>query len=124
MKKMIVRKANGNFENFDSIDIQLMDNFSKRLKGLMFTKQLAVNEGALFINKSENKIDSAIHMLFMNFDIAVFWINNSNIIVDKTIAKKWYLLYYPKAKASKILETHVNNYEQLQIGEQIIIESN
>ena len=124
MKKMIVRKANGNFENFDSIDIQLMDNFTKRLKGLMFTKQLSVNEGALFINKSENKIDSAIHMLFMNFDIAVFWINNSNIIVDKTIAKKWYLLYYPKAKASKILETHVNNYEQLQIGEQIIIESN
>jgi len=124
MKKMIVRKANGKFENFDCIEIQLMDNFTKRLKGLMFTKQLAVNEGALFINKSENKIDSAIHMLFMNFDIAVFWINNSNIIVDKAIAKKWYLLYYPRAKASKIFETHVNNFEQLQIGEQIIIESN
>jgi uncharacterized membrane protein (UPF0127 family) len=124
MKKMIVRKSNGNFKNFDCIDIQLMDNFTKRLKGLMFTKQLAINEGALFVNKSENKIDSAIHMLFMNFDIAVFWINNSNFIVDKAIAKKWYPFYYPRAKASKILETHVNNYEQLQIGDQIIIESN
>lgn len=124
MGMMIVRKANSKFQNFDSIKVETMDNFTKRLKGLMFTKQLAVNEGALFINNSENIIDSAIHMFFMNFDIAVFWINNSNIIVDKAIARKWKLLYYPKAKASKILETHVDNYEHFQIGDQITIESN
>lgn len=123
MKNLIVRKAIGTFEEFDYLNVWCMDNFINRLKGLMFTKQIQIDEGALFINKTENKIDSAIHMLFMRYNIAVFWINNSNIIVDKSIAKKWNLIYCPKVKASKILETHVENYDNLQIGEKIIIES-
>lgn len=123
MSNLIIRKSVGKFKGFEYLRVWRMDNFFKRLKGLMFTKQLSTDQGALFINSQENIIDSAIHMLFMNYDIAVFWLNNSNMIVDKIIAKKWNLLYYPKDKASKILETHVENYDELQIGDKLIIES-
>lgn len=124
MHKVKISKTSGSFRKIDYLEVFYMDNFISRLKGLMFTKQITKNQGALFINKNENIIDSSIHMLFMNFDIAVFWMDNSNVIVDKKIAKKWNLLYYPKSKASKILETHIENFDEFQIGDQIIIESN
>lgn len=123
MQNVKIRKTNGTFGKFDFLDVVLMDSFFKRLKGLMFTKQLRNFHGALFINKNENILDSAIHMLFMNYNIAVFWMDNSNRIVDKKIAKKWNLLYYPNSKASKILETHEEIFDEIQLGEQLIIES-
>lgn len=122
MQTIIIRKTEGTFGNYEKMKIIYMDSFIKRLKGLMFTNQIIENEGALFVNRSENRLDSAIHMFFMNYDIAVFWMNNRNVIVDKLIARKWRPIYYPKAKASKILETHVNNFEKIQIGEQLVIE--
>ncbi len=121
--KYKIYKAVGSFRNMEYLEVTCMENFFSRLKGLMFTKQISNNQGALFINKNENVLDSSIHMLFMNFDIAVIWLDNSNVIVDKKIAKKWKLLYYPKSKASKILETHIENFDEFQIGDQIIVES-
>ena len=124
MQNVKIRKPDGTIGQFDFLNVMLMDNFFNRFKGLMFSKQINRNQGALFINKNENILDSAIHMLFMNFNIAVFWMDNSNSIVDKKIAKKWNLLYYPSSKASKILETHIDNFDEIQIGEHLIIESN
>ena len=62
-------------------------------------------------------------MLFMNFDISVFWLNSSNVIVDKKIAKKWSLVNSPSVKAQKILEAHVGKFDKLNIGDQLIIEN-
>ncbi len=123
MKKVIIRKLSGDFGAFNKLEVWYFDSFIKRLKGLMFKENILINQAGLFINKNENIIDSTIHMLFMNFDIAVFWINRFDIIVDKKIAKKWGLIYYPEVKAQKILETHTDIYDKLQIGDQIIIEN-
>ena len=89
----------------------------------MFKEKISNNQAGLFINKNENIIDSTIHMLFMKFDIAVFWIDQLDTIVDKRIAKKWGLIYYPEVKSQKILETHTDIYDKLQIGDKIIIEN-
>jgi len=123
MKKVFIRKQFGNFDSFDRIEAWYLNSFLERLMGLMFKKRIEIHQAGLFINKNENIIDSTIHMLFMNFDIAVFWINNSNVIVDKKIARKWGLLYSPTEKAQKILETHISLYEKINIGEKIIIEN-
>ncbi|MBW6472413.1 MAG: DUF192 domain-containing protein [Anaerolineaceae bacterium] len=123
MKTVIIRKLSGNFGSIDNLEAWYFENFFSRLKGLMFKKDIAVNQAGLFINKNENLVDSAIHMLFMNFDIAVFWLDQTNTVVDKKIAKKWGLIYYPDVKSQKILETHTEIFEKLQIGEKIIIES-
>lgn len=123
MKKVFIRKQIGDFGSFNQLEAWYFDNFRNRFSGLMFKKNIEINQAGLFINKKENIIDSAIHMLFMNFDIAVFWIDKSNIIVDKKIAKKWGLIYYPKRKSLKILEANIYLYDKLNIGEKIIIEN-
>ncbi len=123
MKKAIIRKLSGDFGSFDHLEAWYFESFLNRLQGLMFKKNILSHQAGLFINKNENRLDSAIHMLFMNFDIAVFWIDRLNTIVDKRIAKKWGLVYYPEVKALKILETHTDLYDKLQIGETIIIEN-
>lgn len=123
MKNVIIRKLSGNFGSFDKLEAWYFENFFSRLKGLMFKNNISLNQAGLFINKNENIVDSAIHMLFMNFDIAVFWLDKTNTIVDKRIAKKWGLIYYPDVKSHKILETHPEIFETLQIGEEITIEN-
>lgn len=123
MKKVIIRKLSEDFSSFDRLEAWYFNNFFSRLKGLMFKKDISINQAALFVNKSENIIDSAIHMFFMNFDIAVFWLDKNNLIIDKKIAKKWGLIYYPKFKSHKILETHTDFIEKLQIGETLTIEN-
>lgn len=123
MKNVIIRKLSGNFGSIDKLEAWYFENFFSRLKGLMFKNKISLNQAGLFINKNENIVDSAIHMLFMNFDIAVFWLDKTNTIVDKRIAKKWGLIYYPDVKSHKILETHPEIFETLQIGEEITIEN-
>lgn len=123
MKTVIIRKFSGNLGSIDNLEAWYFENFISRLKGLMFKKNIAVNQAGLFINKNENIVDSAIHMLFMNFDIAVFWLDKTNTIVDKRIAKKWGLIYYPDVKSQKILETHTEIFDKLSIGEELIIEN-
>jgi uncharacterized membrane protein (UPF0127 family) len=122
MQKVVIKKSSGNFGVYKELDVWILENFFERLKGLMFKKELFQNQAALFINKNENKIESTIHMLFMNFDISVFWLDTFNKIVDKKIAKKWGLIYYPKLKSQKILEAHTEIFDKLQIGDQLIIE--
>jgi uncharacterized membrane protein (UPF0127 family) len=123
MKTVIIRKLSGNFGSIDNLEAWYFENFFSRLKGLMFKNDISANQAGLFINKNENIVDSSIHMLFMNFDIAVFWLDKTNTIVDKRIAKKWGLIYCPEVNSQKILETHTDIFDKLQIGEEIIIEN-
>jgi len=102
--------------------LKIQDTFFKRFFGLMFISQLSQNEGVIFVNNNTNIIDSTIHMFFMNFDIAVFWLDQEYQIVDKTLARKWHPLYSPKKPAKMIIETHYNNFAKFDIGDHLRIE--
>ena len=65
--------------------LKIQDTFIKRLLGLMFKSKAVQNEGAIFINNKTNIIDSTIHMLFMNFDIAVFWLDQEFKLLIKLL---------------------------------------
>jgi len=71
----------------------------------MFAPSINPNEGLLFRENGESRIDSSIHMLFMNFDIAVIWMDRDFQVVDAKLAKRWRLAYVPAA-AQFTLETH------------------
>jgi len=66
-------------------------------------------------------MNASIHMLFMRFDIAAIWINSAKKVVDVQIAKRWHLAYLPARPARYILETHVSQADNFQIGDQITI---
>lgn len=101
------------------ISASYCESFWSRFRGLMLHAPLGENEGALLVESSDSRMDSAIHMFFMNFDIAAVWINAQNEVVDVKLARKWRPAYVPLKPARYILETHVNQFQQFQIGDRI-----
>lgn len=101
------------------IDASYCVSFWSRFRGLMLHAPLQENEGALLVESSDSRMDSAIHMLFMNFDITAVWINAKNVVVDVKLARKWRPAYIPQKPARYILETHAHQINQFNIGDRI-----
>lgn len=78
-------------------------------------------QGLFFIEKDASRISTAIHTLFMNFDITTIWLDPSLKVIDLTIAKKWRLGYFPKVPAKYIIETHTSHIFEYKNGDQIEI---
>jgi uncharacterized membrane protein (UPF0127 family) len=92
-------------------------SFFDRFKGLMLHPGLGNFEGILLVEDSESKINSAIHMFFMRFDIAVIWINSQFQVVDVQLARKWHPFYIPSASSKFALETHPDRVVDFRIGD-------
>ena len=99
--------------------IQWCGSFFARLRGLMFRQDLGRDEGLLLANASDSRLDASIHMLFVPFDLAVFWINSDMHVVDKLIARSWRPAYFPKDAARYTLEIHPDRFEDFSIGDQV-----
>ena len=95
------------------------DSFLCRLRGLMFRPRLARDEGLLLVEGRDSRLDTSIHMLLVNFDLAVFWINSAMTVVDKVIAKSWRPVYFPKAEAKYTLELHTGRWNDYEIGDKV-----
>jgi uncharacterized membrane protein (UPF0127 family) len=113
----IVRIQNLSHPYPNPISATLCDSFWSRFRGLMLAAPLKLDEGALLVESADNRLDSAIHMLFMNFDIAAIWINSQFHVVDARLARKWRPFYVPQAGARYILETHIQHLDQFQVGD-------
>jgi uncharacterized membrane protein (UPF0127 family) len=95
------------------------DSFLCRLRGLMFRARLGLNEGLLLVEKRDSRLDTSIHMFFVPFDLAVFWINSEMTVVDKIIAKSWHPAYLSKAGAKYTLEIHPDRLGDFEIGDKV-----
>jgi uncharacterized membrane protein (UPF0127 family) len=95
------------------------DSFFCQLRGLMFRRSLAPNEGLLLVQKRENRSESAIHMLFMFIDLTVVWLNASKQVVDVKFARRWRLFYAPQTPAKYVLELPCEYHGVFQIGDQL-----
>jgi uncharacterized membrane protein (UPF0127 family) len=99
------------------IKVGFCSSFLSRFKGLMFYPGLRDYEGILLVEDSESRMNSAIHMFFMRFDIAVIWINSKFQVVDVQIARKWHPFYIPAAASKYTLETHPDRVSDFRIGD-------
>ena len=90
-----------------------------RLRGYMFRKHIDPNDGLLFIYPRESRVDTSIHMLFVFTDLAVFWLDSQDTVVDKVLAKSWRPAYAPARAARYILEAHPNHIDDFQVGEKV-----
>ncbi len=108
-----------NLSNPDSVPLELgiCKTFLSRLRGLMFTATIHSNGGLFFINPSEDRLNSAIHMFFMNIDLAIIWVDSAGMVVDKIYAKKWKTLAAPQKGARFILETHSDRLGEYNCGD-------
>ena len=85
----------------------------------MFRSQLALHEGLLLVIDRDGRLDSSIHMLFVPFDLAVFWINSQMEVVDKVMARSWRPAYFPARAARYILEIHSSRLNDYEIGHKV-----
>lgn len=99
--------------------IRYCDTFLTQLRGFTFRSRLPRDEGLILAGKRDSRLDSSIHMLFVSFDLAVFWINSDMQVVDKVMAKSWRPAYFSKRPARYALEVHPARWEEYEIGDTV-----
>ncbi len=95
------------------------DTFWKRGRGLMFRRALGEDEAYLFVEGRESVAQTAIHMFFVFFSIAVVWLDRDQVVVDKTLARPFRPYYAPQAPAQFFVEGHPSLLEQVSIGHRL-----
>lgn len=115
MKAVII----SNLSNRDATPLHLgvCESFVSRFKGLMYSKKLALDGGLFFVNSTEDRINAAIHMFFMNFDLLIIWVDATGQIVDKIIATRWKTIAAPAKEAKYIIETHIDRFDEYNTGD-------
>jgi len=103
------------------IQVTYCDSFLSKLRGLMFSRQIPVDVGIILVEYKESKINTSIHMMFMNFDLSVLWLNKDLVVVDKVLAKRWVPIYLPKTRAQYVVELHSNQIANFSIGNQLLL---
>jgi uncharacterized membrane protein (UPF0127 family) len=99
--------------------IKFCDTFLMQLRGFTFRSRLTREEGLLLVGTRDSRLDSSIHMLFVAFDLAVFWINSEMKVVDKVLAKTWRPAYFSKHAARYVLEIHPDRWGDYEIGDRV-----
>jgi uncharacterized membrane protein (UPF0127 family) len=118
---IIVRNLNRDIVNPARVDY--CDSFLCRLRGLMFRARLEPSEGLLLVEKRDSRLDTSIHMFFVSFNLAVFWINTDMTVVDKVLAQSWKPAYFSKAEARYTLEVHPDRWGDYEIGDKVKFEN-
>ena len=101
--------------------VEYCDTFLTQLRGLTFRPRLARDEGLILVGRRDSRLDSSIHMLFVNFDLAIIWINSEMKVVDKALARSWRPAYFPKQPAKYVLEIHPDRLDDFVIGDTVQI---
>jgi len=110
----LVNKATGDVV---ASRIRWCESFGCKLRGLMFRRTLEPEEGLLMAAASASRTATSIHMMFMAFPIAVFWLDDSYCVVDKVLAQPWHLAYAPSIPARYTVEAHPDLFERIQPGD-------
>ncbi len=94
-------------------------SFACRLRGLAWRASLPPNWGLLLVGRRDSRLDAAIHMLGMQIDLAVVWINQEKLVVDVRRAFRWRSFIIPSAPARYVLELEPRHRSDFRIGEQV-----
>jgi uncharacterized membrane protein (UPF0127 family) len=95
------------------------DSFGSKLRGFMLQRALAPDEGLVLVQPAESRVNSAIHMLFVFFDLGVLWVDDAGQVVDQVLARRWRLHYAPRSPARYVVEAHPDILSRVQVGDRI-----
>lgn len=118
MKIVKIRKSSS---PFTVVNVKYCDTFLSKLIGLMFSRKLKHDYGLVLVENNETRINTSIHMMFMNYDITVLWLDKQMVIIDKVLAKKWFPIYIPKKPAQYVIELHHSKFSEYSIGDKLIL---
>ena len=95
------------------------DTFATKLRGFTFRRELAAGEGLVLVEDKESRLNTSIHMLFVNFALGVIWVNEEGAVVDTVLARPWHLSYLPREAACYVVEAHPDVLKHVKSGEHI-----
>lgn len=85
----------------------------------MFRGSLAEDQVYLFVEGREGVAQTAIHMFFVFFPIAVVWLDRDKRVVDKTLAQPFRPYYAPRKPAQYYIEGHPALLDRVRVGDQL-----
>jgi uncharacterized membrane protein (UPF0127 family) len=100
-------------------------SFMQKLRGFTFTRRRpawppqTAADALVLVEKSDGRVNTSIHMLFVGFDLGVVWVNNAGEVVDTVLAKSWRLSYAPQAPARYVIEACPAILEHVHVGDRL-----
>ena len=79
--------------------------------------------GLLLVEERDSRINAAIHMLGVFFDLGIVWINADHKVVDRRKAHAWISVLMPSQPARFVLEIAPERLEEFQIGDEVSFEN-
>ncbi len=108
---MIINKTTGEWIIEYSI---LCDNILKKAKGAILKRKL--NNAYIFPLKKPCIMNAGIHMYFVFTSLAVIWLNEEKVVIDKVLARP-FNAYVPENPAKWVIELPPEKYEKINIGD-------
>lgn len=94
-------------------------DFACKLRGLAFRPSLPA-DGALILDQgSDSRLNSAIHMFGMLFDLSIVWVNEAMEVVDVRLAYAWKSIFIPRRSARYVIECSADRHEDFHIGDKL-----
>ena len=103
--------------------VKWCDSFGSKLRGLMLRRSIDPDEGLVLVESRSSIAATAIHMLFVPFDIAAIWIDADQRVVHKVLAKSWRPYYASPQAARYVLEGPPAVLNRVAIGDQLRFEA-
>ncbi len=91
-------------------------SFGSKLRGLMFRRAIAPDEGLVLAETRSSIAATSIHMFFVSFDIAALWLDEDYRVVHKVLAKSWHPYYASPTAARYVLEGPPALLDHIAIG--------
>ena len=98
------------------------DSFLCRLRGMTFRREIPHDHGLLLVEGADSRMQTAVHMLFVFFNLGIIWINDAGQVVDTRLAKSWISFIMPTRPARYVLEIHPDRLSEFKIGDRIRFE--
>jgi uncharacterized membrane protein (UPF0127 family) len=95
------------------------DSWFCKLRGLQFRRNLKPGEALILVHSKEGVRSTSIHMFFVFFPIAAFWIDRQGVVTSAQLAKPWRPYYAPPTPACYVLETAPEFLDDISVGDEM-----
>ena len=120
MRQVIVHNRDRPLDHL--LRVVYCDTFLCHLRGLTFRRRIKSDEGLLLVQDRDSRLEAAIHMLGVWFDLTAIWINTEGRIVDVRLVRSWRPVYVPKHPAKYVLELSTEWINDFRIGDEVFFE--
>ena len=103
--------------------VDFCETFLSNLRGLAWRKSLSADRGIVLEDGRESRLGSGVHMLGMNFDLTIVWVDSQLQVVDVRLARRWRTWALPRKPARYVVECAASRLGDFRIGDQLAFEN-